>query len=175
MHLGPRHPLEHRPADGRARRQPAAQEQVVALQALALRSALAQRRALEADVADPVVGAGVRAAVEVQAQAGRRLAERRLQMLDDALQPSLGLGHRVVAERVAGAGDAGAAQRPGVDGEAERGHAPQRLVQALAGDVAQDEVLPPRQADLSPQDSARSAIARMRAPSTRPRKTGKPA
>ncbi len=54
-----------------SRAEAAAQEEVVALDALAGRAALAQGRPLQADVADPVVGAGVRAAVEVEAQALR--------------------------------------------------------------------------------------------------------
>src|SRR5947208_282192 len=97
MDLAARYPLEHRTADGGVPAQAAAQKDVVPLDALTRRTPLAQGRALEADVADPVVGAGVRAAVQVEPQPGDRLAERRLQMLDDPLQPSLGLGHRVVA------------------------------------------------------------------------------
>src|SRR5436305_10201775 len=98
MDLAARHPLEHRPADGGVPAQAAAQKYVVPLDALPPGPPLAQGRPLEADVADPVVGAGVGAAVQVEPQPGDRRAEGRLQMLDDPLQPPLGLGHRVVAE-----------------------------------------------------------------------------
>src|SRR5215218_1526616 len=66
--LGARHPLEDRAADGGVRSEAAAQEEVIAMDALAGRSALAQGGALQADVADPVMSAGMRAAVEVEPQ-----------------------------------------------------------------------------------------------------------
>src|SRR4051812_4061528 len=93
MELAARPPLEHRTPDGGAPAQAAAQKHVVPRDAPPRRPTLAQGRALEADVADPVVGAGVGAAVEIQPQPGDRVAEGRLQMLDDPLQPPLGLGH----------------------------------------------------------------------------------
>ena len=62
------HAAEERPADRGVRAEPAAHEDVVRLPPLA--GLVAGGRALEAEVADPVLGAGVRAAVEVQPQAG---------------------------------------------------------------------------------------------------------
>src|SRR5437763_1683390 len=81
-----RYPAQHRPADRRLAPEPAAEEEVVALPPLALGAALAERRPLEADVAGPVVGAGVGAAVEVEPQVRRPLAEGRLQVGDDGRQ-----------------------------------------------------------------------------------------
>ena len=84
------HPPQQRHADRGARALAPAQEEVVGLLFLALHRALAQRRALEADIADPVLGAGVRAAVEVDAEVLDLLAEGGLQMVHDLDQPRLG-------------------------------------------------------------------------------------
>ena len=77
---------EDGPPDGGVRPERAAEEHVVGLVAPTLR--VADGRPLEAEVADPVLAAGVRAAVEVQAQAGGVVPEPRLQMLDQAAQPA---------------------------------------------------------------------------------------
>ena len=60
----------------------AAQEDVVRLTALAV--GVARGRPLEAEVADPVLAARVRAAVQVQAELGDLVAEAPLEMLDSA-------------------------------------------------------------------------------------------
>src|SRR5581483_12207569 len=62
-----RNAAEDGPGDRRVGAEPAAQEDVVGLAPPAL--LVAHGRPLEADVADPVVGARVRAAVQVQPQA----------------------------------------------------------------------------------------------------------
>src|SRR5262249_21544959 len=63
------------------------------------------RRRLEAEVADPVLRARVRAAVEVEPKIRYRGAERRLEMLDERLQTRLRLANREVAVRLARARD----------------------------------------------------------------------
>ena len=87
-----RDPAEHRPGDRRVGAEAAAQQQVVGLAAHAF--LVPHRRALEAEIADPVVRAGVRAAVEVQLQPGERVAEACLEVLDEGVEPRLGLGRR---------------------------------------------------------------------------------
>ena len=77
----------------------AAHEDVVRLHALAV--GVARRRALEAEVGDPVLRAGVRAAVELQAERADGVAEARLEVLDQPAEALLGLGHREVAVRLA--------------------------------------------------------------------------
>ena len=94
------------PRDRRVRAEAAAQEDVVGLPPLA--ALVAHRRALEAEVADPVLGAGVRAAVEVEPQARRSSSPKRAsRCLDERVEPRLRLGDREVAVRLAGAGDRG--------------------------------------------------------------------
>ena len=56
----------------------------VQLEAHHLRAAALGQRALQADVGDLVLGAGVRAAVDVDAHGGVEVAEVRLEVLDDA-------------------------------------------------------------------------------------------
>src|SRR3954469_21304003 len=80
---------------------------------------LAARRSHEPDVADPVQGAGVRAAVEVHLERPQRVAPPFLEVRQQATHPALGLGHRVVAVRLAGARDGGGAERVCVDREPE--------------------------------------------------------
>ena len=100
---------EDRTSDGRVRAEAAAQQQVVGLAADA--RLVPHGRALEAEVADPVVAAGVGAAVEVQLQPGEGVAEARLELLDEAVEPRLRLGDGEVAVRLAGAGDRLGAER----------------------------------------------------------------
>ena len=95
----------------------AAQEDVVGLPALPL--VVAHGRALEAEVADPVLGAGVRAAVEVELQARDVVAEALLEVPDQRVGARLRLGHGVVAVRLAGAGDRRAADGVDVEREAD--------------------------------------------------------
>src|SRR5205085_10669941 len=73
VELFARHAPEDGPRDRRGGPEPAPQEDVVGLVAPAL--LVAQGRALEADVADPVLRAGMRAAVQMESQIGDRLAE----------------------------------------------------------------------------------------------------
>src|SRR4029077_16202786 len=61
-----RNAAEQRLADLRIRRQAAAHEDVIGLHSLAV--GVARRGPLEAEVGDPVLGAGVRAAVQLQAE-----------------------------------------------------------------------------------------------------------
>src|SRR5262249_58902339 len=98
-------PPERRPRDGCAGAESAAQEDVVRLPALAV--LVPDGRALEAEVADPVLRAGVRAAVEVEPQARDLVAEPRFERLDQRVGSRLRLRHRVVAMRLAGAGERG--------------------------------------------------------------------
>src|SRR5579884_4262346 len=73
---------------------------------------VAHRRALEADVADPVLRARVRAAVEMQPQPLELpRVEPRLEQLHERAHARLRLGDREVAVRLAGAGDRVAGQR----------------------------------------------------------------
>ena len=75
-----RHAPEERLADRGLGPEAAAHEDVVGLPAHA--ALVARGRALEAEVADPVLGAGVRAAVEVEPQVGDLVAEARLEPVD---------------------------------------------------------------------------------------------
>src|SRR5947209_1122077 len=72
-----------------ARLEPAAQVDLVRLELLAGHAALAQRRALEADVGDPVLGAGVRAAVDEELDALGLAAEGRFDVLQDLVELGL--------------------------------------------------------------------------------------
>ena len=112
-----RHAAEDRPADRRDRAERAAQQDVVPLVALAL--GVAHGRALEAEVADPVLAAGVGAAVEVESELGDLVAEAALEVLDQAAEPPLRLGDGEVAVRLAGAADRVRAQAVRVDREAD--------------------------------------------------------
>ena len=124
----------------------AAQQDVVALVALAL--GVAHGRALEAEIADPVLAAGVGAAVEVQPELRDLVAEPALEVLDQGAEASLRLGDGEVAVRLAGAADRVRAQPVGVDREADL--APARPRRALdVGDPGDDEVLLARQADVA--------------------------
>src|SRR5581483_9847396 len=80
---------------------------------------VARRRALEADVADPVLRARMRAAVEVQPQLGDLPAEALLEPVDEAAEPRLRLGDREVAVRLSGARDRVAAHAVQVEREAD--------------------------------------------------------
>ena len=84
---------------------------------MALALGVAHRRALEAEIADPVLAAGVGAAVEVQPEPGDVVAEPALQVLDQDAEPALRLGDGEVAVRLPGASDrvasAGGSRRPG--------------------------------------------------------------
>src|SRR5581483_9432714 len=84
------HAPEHRPRDRRPRAEAAAQEDVVRLPPLP--RLVPDGRALEAEVADPVLGAGVRAAVEVEAQPRDLVAEARLEVADECVHTRLRLG-----------------------------------------------------------------------------------
>ena len=68
-----------------------------------------------------MLGAGVRAAVEVEPQRRDVVAEPRLERVDERGEPRLRLGDGVVAVRLAGAGDRAAADRVRVEREAELG------------------------------------------------------
>ena len=87
----------------------AAQVDVVGLVALA--ALVAHGGALEAEVADPVLGAGVRAAVEVEPQLGDVVAEPRLEPLDRAPRGGVFVS---VTEKLQ-CGSPGAADRAGAD------------------------------------------------------------
>ena len=119
-----RHAAEHRAADRRHRAERAAQQDVVALVPLAF--GVAHRRALEAEIADPVLAAGVGAAVEMEAELGDLVAEPPFEVLDQAAEPPLRLGDGEVAVRLAGAADRVRAQAVRVDREADRSPAPAR-------------------------------------------------
>ena len=97
------HAAEERAADLRHRAERAAHEDVVGGDAVAV-GVLAGRR-LEAEVADPVLRARVRAAVEVEAKLGDRRRRRSLEMVDELAEPLLRLADGEVAVRLAGAGD----------------------------------------------------------------------
>src|SRR3954454_6410802 len=106
------HALEHRAADRGRAVEAAAHVHVVRLAPATF--FVADGRALEADLADPVMGARVRAAVEVHAQAVGCLPEAVFEQLHELVHASLRLGDGEVAVRLAGAGDGVAAQRAGV-------------------------------------------------------------
>ena len=126
-----RHAAEDRPPDGRVRAEAAAQADVVGLASHAL--LVAHRRALEADVADPVVAAGVRAAVEVQREPGDLVAEAGFELVDDLVEPRLRLGDGEVAVRLAGAGDRIRAERLASSGS----RAPEPLADAPRAAIAE--------------------------------------
>src|SRR5437764_11239446 len=143
-----RHAPQDRPADGRVGAEPAPQVDLVGLQ-LALRAIAARRRALQADIRDPVVGAGMRAAVDAQLEPLHLPAKALLQPQHDFLELRLGGRHREVAQRLAGAGHARAAQPIDLKRKADLGHPRDHLVQARLGDAGQDKVLLPAQADVA--------------------------
>ena len=130
---------EQRLADRGACAEPAADEDVVGLPPGAV--LVAGGRALEAEIADPVLGARVRAAVEVQPQVGDVVAEARLEPVDEPAEPRLRLGHREVAVRLAGAGDRVAPDRVRVEREADRGELARDPLGLRLGDADQDQVL----------------------------------
>ncbi len=113
--------------------------------ALALR--IPHGRALEAEIADPVLATGMGAAVEVQAERGDLVAEPSLEMLDQAAQPPLGLGNGEVAVRLAGTADRIAPQAVRVDRKADLRQHPRGRRHVL--DARDDEVLLPRQANVA--------------------------
>src|SRR5262249_25823041 len=125
--------------DGCAWPKPAPQENVVGLTPLAL--VVAGRGALKSDVADPVLPACVRAAVEVQPQIGDGVAEARLEVLDQLVQPGLRLGDREVAVRLAGAPDRGSPYVVDVERETEGGQLGDGGADLGLGDVCEYEVL----------------------------------
>src|SRR5262249_4414521 len=98
-----RHAAEERLADLGLGPEAAADEDVVGLTPLA--ALVAGGRALEAKVADPVLGARMGATVEVEPELGDVVAELRLEVVDQTAEARLGLGDREVAVRLAGAGD----------------------------------------------------------------------
>ena len=108
--------------------EPAADEDVVGLAPDA--ALVARGRALEAEVADPVLRAGVGAAVEVEPQARRSASPKRSSRpVDQRAEARLRLGDREVAVRLAGAGDRVAAHRVDVEREADRLERGLRLVE----------------------------------------------
>ena len=150
MHGPGGHATQHGLADGGLAAQPAAEEQVVSPQPLAALAPFAQGRGLEADVADPVVGAGVGAAVEVQPQAPRPVAEDPFHVPDDLFHLGLGLPDGVVAEGLARARDAGTAQVVDLHGEADVGHRAGDGLQPVLRYVREDDVLAAGQPELAP-------------------------
>ena len=106
-------------------------------------------RALQADVAHPVVPARVRAAVDAEFQIVDLVAKAVFETQHDLAQLGLGLGDRVVAQRLAGAGDAGAANAVRVQREADLGYPADDLLQARFGNAGQDEVLLAGDADVA--------------------------
>src|SRR5580765_8213929 len=100
---------EHRPGDRRRTVEAAAEIDVVRLPPPPF--GIANRRALKAEVADPVLRARVRATVEVQAQSVDRLAEPVLEQPDEPVHAGLGLGDGEVVVRLPGAGDRISPQR----------------------------------------------------------------
>src|SRR4051812_1142332 len=135
---------EGRP-DRRAGTERAADEDVVGADAVAV-DVLRGRR-LEAEVADPVLRTGVRAAVEMKPQLGDRLPEGRLEMLHEVAEPLLGLADGEVAVRLAGAGDRVRPDLVRLQRQAELVERAER-----GGDVddaRDDEVLLARQPDVS--------------------------
>src|SRR5581483_9008788 len=123
------HAPEQRPTDRRLGTERAAQVDLVRLLAPPL--LVPQRRPLEAEVADPVLGARVRAAVEVEPQLGDLLAEAALQVLDQRAQPRLRLRHREVAVRLARARDRRAAHAVRIQLEARQRERVERPLDAL--------------------------------------------
>ena len=129
-----RHAAEDRPADrrhpGRGRR---AEDVVAGVRACGPRPRTVV--ALEAEVADPVLGAGVRAAVEVEAQA-RDVARRTSPRGGGRARAArLRLGDREVAVRLAGAGDRRAPQTSvALEREADLREPGERLVEPRVGE-----------------------------------------
>src|SRR5581483_9434338 len=143
LELLARHAAEERAADRRRRAERAAHEHVVRRHAVAV-PVLARRR-LEAEVADPVLRARVRATVEVKPQLADLRPERRLEVLDERLQPRLRLADGEVAVRLTRARDGVGPDLVRVERQAHLGQARDRLVDAVLGDTRDDEVLLPGQ------------------------------
>ena len=144
------HAPEHGLSDAGLPAQAAAEEQVVSPQPLAALASLAERRGLEPDIADPVMGAGVGAAVQVQPQATRPVSEDPFHVLDDLPHLGLGLPDGVVAEGLARAGDTGSPQVVDFHGKADFGHRAGDRIQSFFGNMREDEVLAAGQPELSP-------------------------
>src|SRR5919201_4873727 len=130
---------EDRPRDRRGGAQASAQEDVVGLPAPAL--VIARCRALKADVADPVLCARVRAAVEVEAELGDVIPEAALDPLDECAEPSLRLRDGEVAVRFAGAGERARANVVRVEREADRRQLGDNALGLAVRDVSEHEVL----------------------------------
>src|SRR5262249_23396330 len=141
-----RYAPEDRPGDRRLRSESAAQEHVVGLAPATL--LVAYRRALEAEVAGPVLGAGVRAAVEVEPEAGDVIAEPILEVPEERVGARLRLGDGEVAVRLAGAGDRDGADPVGIQWEADLGEPADRVVDPRLRNVGDDEVLLPGHPDV---------------------------
>src|SRR5262249_25257654 len=95
-----------------------------------------------ADVAYPVLGASVGAAVHVDAQLLDRLSpEAALQLGQEFFHLPFGLGHRVVAELVVGAGDRSPVDLLLVRIEPDTGQACRDLVSPVFGHPGDNDVL----------------------------------
>ena len=105
--------------------------------------------ALQADVGDPVVRAGVRTSVDTQFEALDIASKAILQPQHDFLQLGLGLSHGVIAQRLAGAPDAPATDAVNIQRKTDLRHALDHFVHTLFGNIGDDEVLLARQADVA--------------------------
>ena len=113
----------------------------VQLEAEHLLVAATGERALQPDVGDLVLGAGVRAAVHVDADRRLEIAHALLEVGDDARRDLLGLADRETAELDAGAGDGLAAERGRLDRRAGSGHLGLGLLDVLVRHVEHEHVL----------------------------------
>src|SRR5438132_1787220 len=147
VQLGGRDPPEERPPDRGVGAEAAADEDVVRLPPLA--AVVARSRPLEAEVADPVLRAGVRAAVELEPKLRDLRPEALLEHLDQRAEPRLRLRDREVAVRLARARDRVAAQAFLLDRETDPLELEQRLLELGLRDSRQDEVLLARDADIA--------------------------
>ena len=102
---------------------------------------VAHGAALEAEIAHPVLGARVRAAVEVELQLADRSTEADLEPLDERGEAGLRLRHREVAVRLPGASDRARADRVDVGREADLPEPRFDALHGLLSDAGEHEVL----------------------------------
>src|SRR5439155_8273898 len=144
-----RHTPKQRAADFGVFAESAPQIDLVGLELVVAGFVATRGRALQADVAHPVVRARVQAAVDTELDSLDVATDALLQAKDDLLQLGLGLGDREVAQRLTSAAHAGAANGVHVQRKTDVGDATDHLIDAALRHVGDDEVLLPRQADVA--------------------------
>src|SRR5581483_12382731 len=143
--------LEQRLANRRRAPQPAAQVNVVPFEFFTGGPALAERRALKADISDPVMRAGMRTPVEIDADAFCRFAERVFKMLNDFAEVWFRLRDRIVAQRRPGARNGPPAESIDSEREPDFLDCAYDFLRPFRRYMCQNKVLLAGQANLTPE------------------------